>query len=59
MLWPHGDQAATLTHAPTLAVHESHEVGRPDTTLDTGELVYWLYSFRTIDEWGESRSAEW
>ena len=52
MDWPHGDQITSWTSVstPTLAMHESHEEGRPDTTLNTGEWIYCLYSFRTIDD---------
>lgn len=35
-----------------------HEVGRPCTTLDKGRIYDW-YSLRTIDVWGDRKSAEW
>jgi len=50
--WPHGDQIARPTSDATLAlaVHESHEVGMPVTTLGMSEWICWPYSFRIIDE---------
>ena len=49
---PHGDQAARRTSrsAPALAVHESHDVGIPFSTFDTGERIWSEYSFRTTDD---------
>lgn len=43
---------------PALAVHKSHEVGTPVTTLASGKGTCWLYSLRTIDDWGARPSAE-
>ena len=61
MNWPHGDQRAWRTPdaVPALAVHESHDIGMPLTTLGMGERTICLYSFQTIDERGARRSAEW
>ena len=58
---PHGDQTACKTCPvdPTLAVHESHEVGFPVTAFGLEEQICWPYSFQTIDEWGARKSAEW
>ena len=60
MNFPHGDQAASLTSVvpPRDAAHESHESGIPVTTL-AEEQISWPYSFRTTDDFGASRSAEW
>ena len=56
-----GDQMAWVTSivAPALAVRESHEIGISATRFETGGLMYCSYSFRTTDDWGASRSAEW
>ena len=61
MNWPHGDQSAWRTPnlTPALAVHESHDAGMPLTTFETGEQTICAYNFRTVDERGVSRSAEW
>ena len=57
---PHGNQIAQgrSPPPPVVAVHKSHEVGTPVTTLTTGEVCL-PYSFQTIDDWGVSWSAEW
>ena len=56
----HGDHAAELIPEERVvaAVFASHDIGSPRTTLVKGWACDSTYSFRMIDFWGVSTSAE-